>query len=73
VHKQVVLYEATDGREGGTLEDRRLVILTTVGSKTGNRRKNAKAGDREIPVIVLESTAASARSLVAEYTTAGKW
>jgi hypothetical protein len=29
VHEQVALYEATDGREGGTLEGRPVVILTT--------------------------------------------
>ncbi len=106
VHEQVALYEATEGREGGTLEGRSVVILSTIGAKTGNIRKNpvmrikdgdtyvavasnggassnlswyrnltahpdalvavaegdwpryeefrAKAGDREIPVIVLE-------------------
>jgi F420H(2)-dependent quinone reductase len=40
VHEQVALYEATDGREGATLDGRPLVILTTVGAKTGNRGKN---------------------------------
>jgi deazaflavin-dependent oxidoreductase (nitroreductase family) len=40
VHEQVALYEATDGREGGTLEGRPVVILTTIGAKTGNFRKN---------------------------------
>ena len=58
VHEQVALYEATDGREGGTLEGRPVVILTTFGAKTGNFRKNPvmriKAGEREIPVMVLE-------------------
>jgi deazaflavin-dependent oxidoreductase (nitroreductase family) len=38
--EQVALYEATDGREGGTLEGRSVVILTTVGAKTGALRKN---------------------------------
>lgn len=40
VRDQVALYEATGGREGGTLEGRPVVILTTVGARTGNRRKN---------------------------------
>ena len=40
VHEQVALYEATDGREGGTLEGRPVVILSTIGAKTGNIRKN---------------------------------
>jgi hypothetical protein len=105
VHEQVALYEATEGREGGTLEGRSVVILSTIGAKTGNPEEpvmrikdgdtyvavasnggassnpswyrnltahpdalvavaegdcpryeefRAKAGDREIPVIVLE-------------------
>lgn len=37
---QVARYEATDGREGGTREGRPVVILTTVGAKTGELRKN---------------------------------
>lgn len=37
--EQVALYEATDGREGGTLEGRPVVILTTVGAKSGELRK----------------------------------
>jgi hypothetical protein len=40
------------------LQGRPIVILTTIGAKTGNIRKNPvmriKAGDREIPVMVLE-------------------
>jgi hypothetical protein len=38
VREQVALYESTDGREGGTLEDRPVVILTTIGATTGNIR-----------------------------------
>jgi len=40
VREQVARYEATDGREGGTLEGRPVVILTTVGARTGSVRKN---------------------------------
>ncbi len=54
VHEQVALYEATDGREGGTLEGRPVVILTTIGTKTGNIRKNPvmriKDGDTYVAV-----------------------
>jgi F420H(2)-dependent quinone reductase len=39
VREQVALYEASDGREDGTLEDRPVVILTTKGAKTGDIRK----------------------------------
>ncbi len=40
VAEQVALYEATDGAEGGTLEDRPVVILTTTGARSGAIRKN---------------------------------
>jgi deazaflavin-dependent oxidoreductase (nitroreductase family) len=46
VRDQVGLYEATDGREGGTLEGRPVVILTTTGALSGAVRKN--------PVIRIE-------------------
>ena len=34
-------YEATDGREGGALGGRPVVVLTSVGAKTGRLRKTA--------------------------------
>jgi deazaflavin-dependent oxidoreductase (nitroreductase family) len=39
VRDQVALYEATGGREGGTLEGRPVVILTMTGATTGKIRK----------------------------------
>ncbi|WP_328644426.1 nitroreductase family deazaflavin-dependent oxidoreductase [Amycolatopsis sp. NBC_00348] len=39
VREQVERYEATGGREGGTLEGQPVVILTTTGAKTGKVRK----------------------------------
>jgi deazaflavin-dependent oxidoreductase (nitroreductase family) len=39
VSEQVRLYEASDGAEGGTLEDRPVIILTHTGAKTGGIRK----------------------------------
>ncbi|MGI5320927.1 nitroreductase family deazaflavin-dependent oxidoreductase [Actinomadura nitritigenes] len=39
VRDQVALYEATDGREGGTLEGRPVIILTSLGVRTGSLRK----------------------------------
>ena len=45
--EQVALYEATQGKEGGTLEDRPVVILTSTGAKTGKIRKT--------PVMRVES------------------
>jgi deazaflavin-dependent oxidoreductase (nitroreductase family) len=54
VREQVALYEATDGRDGGTLEGRPVVILITTGAKTGNIRKNPvmriKQGDTYVAV-----------------------
>ena len=41
VADQVALYESTGGAEGGTLRDKPVVILTTVGRRTGNVRKAA--------------------------------
>jgi len=39
VRDQVARYEATDGREGGTLEGRPVVILTMTGATSGKIRK----------------------------------
>jgi deazaflavin-dependent oxidoreductase (nitroreductase family) len=39
VRDQVALYEATDGAEGGELEGRPVVILTTTGARSGRIRK----------------------------------
>jgi F420H(2)-dependent quinone reductase len=39
VRDQVALYEATDGAQGGDLEGRPVVILTTTGARSGNIRK----------------------------------
>jgi F420H(2)-dependent quinone reductase len=40
VAEQVALYEATDGKEGGTLEGKPVVILTTRGRHSGALRKS---------------------------------
>ena len=40
VSEQVAAYEASNGTEGGTLEGRPVVILTTTGARTGAIRKN---------------------------------
>jgi deazaflavin-dependent oxidoreductase (nitroreductase family) len=37
---QVALYESTDGREGGTLDDRPVIIVTHTGAKSGLTRKS---------------------------------
>jgi deazaflavin-dependent oxidoreductase (nitroreductase family) len=39
--KQVQLYEASDGREGGDLRGRPVIVLTSVGARTGKLRKTA--------------------------------
>ncbi len=38
-NKQVDLYESTDGREGNDLKGRPVIILYTIGAKTGKLRK----------------------------------
>jgi F420H(2)-dependent quinone reductase len=40
VAEQVAQYEATDGREGGTFKGKPVVILTSLGAKSGKLRKN---------------------------------
>jgi deazaflavin-dependent oxidoreductase (nitroreductase family) len=37
--KQVERYEATDGRKGGDLKGRPVIVLTSLGAKTGKIRK----------------------------------
>lgn len=39
--EQGELYERTDGQEGNTLRGRPVIVLTTVGAKTGKLRKTA--------------------------------
>jgi F420H(2)-dependent quinone reductase len=39
--KQVQLYEASDGREGGDLRGRPVIVLTSLGARTGKLRKTA--------------------------------
>jgi deazaflavin-dependent oxidoreductase (nitroreductase family) len=39
--KQTELYEATNGQEGNLLRGRPIIVLTSVGAKTGKLRKNA--------------------------------
>jgi F420H(2)-dependent quinone reductase len=39
--KQVELYEATDGAEGNDLRGRPVIVLTSVGARTGKLRKTA--------------------------------
>ena len=39
--KQTELYEATNGAKGGNLRGRPVIVLTSVGAKTGKLRKTA--------------------------------
>jgi deazaflavin-dependent oxidoreductase (nitroreductase family) len=50
VREQVALYETTAGTQGNTLEERPVVILTTIGAKSSKVRKN--------PVIRIEENGA---------------
>ncbi|MCW2512841.1 MAG: deazaflavin-dependent nitroreductase family protein [Mycobacterium sp.] len=67
VREQVSLYEASDGREGGTLEGKPVVILTTVGAKTGSIRKNPVMRIKEGDVYVAVASNAGAASHPAWY------
>lgn len=63
IRDQVALYEATGGREGNTLEDKPVVILTSLGAKSGRVRKNPVMrmieGDR---YVVVASAAGAAEN-----------
>lgn len=39
--KQAELFEATNGQEANTLRGRPIIVMTSVGAKTGKLRKNA--------------------------------
>ena len=39
--KQAELYEATNGRQGGDLRGKPIIVLTSVGARTGKLRKTA--------------------------------
>lgn len=67
VREQVARYEATDGREGGTLEGKPVVILTTTGAKTGAVRKNPVMRIKEGDVYVAVASNAGAADHPAWY------
>ena len=50
IRDQVALFEATDGTQGNTLENRPVVILTSIGAKSGKLRNNPIMRDRGVPV-----------------------
>jgi deazaflavin-dependent oxidoreductase (nitroreductase family) len=57
VRDQVALFQATDGTQGNTLEGRPVVILTTIGAKSGKVRKNPvmRIEDNSIYVAVASA------------------
>jgi deazaflavin-dependent oxidoreductase (nitroreductase family) len=60
IRDQVARYEASDGTEGNTLEDRPVVILTTVGAKSGKVRKNPVMRIEDNGIYVAVASAAGA-------------
>jgi alcohol dehydrogenase len=68
VRTQVADYEASGGVEGATLEGRPVVILTSVGAKSGKVRKNPAMrivdGDRYVAVASAGGSPANALSAV---------
>jgi F420H(2)-dependent quinone reductase len=67
IRNQVALYEATDGREGGTLEGKPVVILTTVGARSGSIRKNPVMRIKEGNIYVAVASNAGADTNPAWY------
>ncbi|MGW6745564.1 nitroreductase family deazaflavin-dependent oxidoreductase [Streptomyces sp. NPDC055025] len=60
VREQVARYEATGGREGGTLEGRPVVILTSRGAKSGKVRKTPLIRIEQDGVYAVTASAAGA-------------
>jgi deazaflavin-dependent oxidoreductase (nitroreductase family) len=60
IRDQVARYEATDGAEGNTLEDRPVVILTSIGAKSGKVRKNPIMRVKDDDIYVAVASAAGA-------------
>jgi deazaflavin-dependent oxidoreductase (nitroreductase family) len=60
IRNQVALYESTGGTEGNTLEGRPVAILTTIGAKSRNVRKNPVMRIKEDGIYVVAASAAGA-------------
>jgi deazaflavin-dependent oxidoreductase (nitroreductase family) len=67
VRDQVAQYEATDGREGGTLEGRPVIILTTTGARTGKIRKTPLIRIEQAGVYAVVASAGGAPEHAAWY------
>ncbi|MEV0036206.1 nitroreductase/quinone reductase family protein [Streptomyces sp. NPDC050804] len=67
VREQVARYEATGGREGGTLEGRPVVILTSRGAKSGKVRKTPLIRIEQDGVYAVTASAAGAPTHPAWY------
>ncbi len=67
IREQVALYEANDGTQGNTLEDRPVVILTTIGAKSGKVRKNPIMRIEDHGIYVAVASAAGAPNNPAWY------
>ena len=60
IRDQVALYEATNGTDGNTLEGRPVVILTSIGAKSGKVRKNPIMRVKDNSIYVAVASAAGA-------------
>jgi hypothetical protein len=63
VRAQVALYDETGGSEGGTLEGRPVVILTTIGAQSGHIRKTPVIRIEQAGTYVAVASAAGARAI----------
>ena len=66
--KQADLYEATNGEQAGDLRGRPVIVLTSVGAKTGKLRKTAlMRGEHEGAYAVVASLGGAPRNPVWYY------
>jgi deazaflavin-dependent oxidoreductase (nitroreductase family) len=60
IREQVARHEVTDDTEGNTLEDRPVVILTTIGAKSSKVRKNPVMRIEDNGIYVAAASAGGA-------------
>ena len=67
--KQTELYEATNGAKGGNLRGRPVIVLTSVGAKTGKLRTSALMRVEHEGVYAVVASSAALRSIPTGTTT----
>jgi hypothetical protein len=67
--RQVELYEATDGVEGNDLRGRPIIVLTSIGARTGKLRKTALMRVEHDGLYAVVASMGGARSIPSGTTT----